>query len=87
MNHYLFTIVLGVFIAILVQKPYWMLALSLLMMVQTVSLIIVAMIMFPTNWMAEETYKVEHAMYLGEVARIRGIQANAGVSEILIPPQ
>jgi hypothetical protein len=50
-----------------------MLALTLMMMAQTVTLIIIAMIMYPTNWMSEETYKVEHSMFLGEVARIRGI--------------
>ncbi len=86
MAHYILTIALGIFVAILVQKPYWMLALTLLMMAQTVTLIVIAMIMYPTNWMTEETYKVEHSIYLGEVARIRGIQAHSGVTEVLIPP-
>jgi hypothetical protein len=70
--HYVLTIVLGIFIAILAQRPYWMLAQTLLMMAQTITLSIIAMIMYPTNWMSEETYKVEHQMDLGEVARIRG---------------
>lgn len=58
--HYTLTIVLGVFIAILAQRPYWMLALTLLMMAQTLTLIVIALIMYPTNWMTEETYKVDH---------------------------
>jgi hypothetical protein len=32
MSHYILTIVLGIFIAILAQRPYWMLAQTLLMM-------------------------------------------------------
>lgn len=45
------------------------------------------MIMYPTNWMTEETYKVEHQKYLGHVARIRGISTHS-VNEVLIaPPQ
>ncbi len=49
-----------------------MLGLTLLMMSQTITLCILAGIMYPTNWMLEETYKVEHQRNLGEIARIRG---------------
>ena len=33
MAHYILTIIMGVFVAILAQKPYWMLAETLLMMI------------------------------------------------------
>ena len=91
MAHYILTIVVGIFFAILAQRAHWMLALSLLFIIQTVTLVVIAMVMYPTNWMTEETFKVEHQRYLGEVARIRGIQGrvisgHGGMGEVLIAP-
>ena len=75
------TVLLGIFIAILAQRPYWMLAYVLLMIIQSITLIVIALIMYPTNWMSEETYKVEHDRCLVEISRIRGVSS---LNEILI---
>lgn len=57
-------------------------------MVQTVTLTIIAMIMYPTNWMTEETYKADHQISLGEIAKIRGvIGLGSGGREHLISQQ
>jgi inner membrane protein involved in colicin E2 resistance len=86
--HYILTVVFGVLIAILAQRPYWMLGYTLLIMAQSVTVCVIAAIMYPTNWMPEETHKVEHQRYLGEIARIRGFTGVSvgGTSEVLIPP-
>lgn len=86
MAHYIMTIVLGIFIAILAQRPYWMLAYTMLIMTQTITLFIIAAVMYPTNWMNEETHKVEHQRYLGEIAQIRGVNILGGANEVLIAP-
>ncbi len=77
---------MGLLIAILAQRPYWMLGYTLLFMSQTITIAVIAAIMYPTNWMPEETYKVEHQRCLGEIARIRGFTgvSSGGASEVLI---
>eukprot|EP00347_Sterkiella_histriomuscorum_P017510 403349066 len=82
--HYLFTIILGVFIAICAQKPHWVLCYTLLDIMQTFSLLIMAIVLFPTRWMTEEVHKVDSNHALGKVARMRNM---AGQNEILLPPQ
>ena len=89
-SHYVATIIFAVLFSILVQRAYWMLGFSLMLMAQSITIMIIAAIMYPTNWMTEETYKVEHQRCLGEVTRIRGSQnIPGGVQEVLIaaPPQ
>lgn len=81
--HYALTIILGIFIAILIQRPHWMLTYVLMFMLQTVTLCIMAMVMYPTNWMSEETYKLEHDRYVTAVGMMRG---RIGDTEVLIPP-
>jgi hypothetical protein len=79
------TIIFAALFAILVQRAYWMLGLSLLVMGQSITIMIIAAIMYPTNWMTEETYKVEHQRCLGEITRIRGTSnMPGGVQEVLI---
>ena len=84
MLHYLLTIILGIFIAVLVQRPQWVLAYTVLILVQTITLAIVAMTMYPTRWMADETYKTDHERY---VVRVSQLRVQGGESEVLIPSQ
>lgn len=81
--HFMFTIILGVFIAICAQKPHWILCYVLLNIMQTFTLIILAMQVYPTRWMTEDVHKIDSTYTLGKVARMR---TNAGQNEILLPP-
>ena len=74
---------MGIFIAILVQKPHWMLAYTLMMILQTFTIIIMTMQLYPTRWMTEECHKADNQRYLGKIGRMR---VDAGQNEILLPP-
>jgi hypothetical protein len=78
------TILLGTFIAILVQKPHWMLSYTLMIILQTFTLVIFSMQLYPTRWMTEECHKVDNEHYLATISRMR---VDAGQNEILLPPQ
>ncbi len=73
--HYLITVLLGIFVALLIHQPHWMLAYSLLGMMQTFTLAFIAVALYPTNMMNEECHKVDHDKYLALVGRMR---ADAG---------
>jgi hypothetical protein len=84
MFHYLVTIILGIFIAILIHKPHWMLAYTLLVIMQTFTVILIAIYLYPTKWMTEECHKADHERYLARVGRMR---VDAGQQEVLIQQQ
>ncbi|CDW81427.1 UNKNOWN [Stylonychia lemnae] len=82
--HYVLTIIMGTFIAILVQNPHWMLSYTLMIILQTFTLVIMTLQLYPTRWMTEECHKVDNQRYLGKIGRMR---VDAGQNEILLPPQ
>jgi len=81
--HYILTIILGVFVAILVQKPHWMLAYTLMIAMQTFTLVILAMQLYPSNWMSEECHKVDNERYMDEIRRMK---IEAGQDLLIQPP-
>lgn len=73
--HYLVNVILGLFIALLILQPHWMLAYALLGIMDTFTLAYIALTLYPTRWMGEECHKVDHDRYLALVGRMR---ADAG---------
>lgn len=82
--HYTITIILSVFIAILVQRPHWMLSYTLMLILHTFTLVIFSLQLYPSRWMTEECHKVDTERYLADIGRMR---LQEGRNEVLLPPQ